>query len=311
MRVLVMGAGALGGYFGGALAQAGHEVTLVARGPHLAALQERGLELRTPEGAARLHPIAAVAAPGQAAGPFDLVLFTVKGYDAEAAAQALRPVVGEETVVLSLLNGVESVEQLRAALGTGHVLGGTTTVRATVAAPGVVVRDGPPRPIVYGTAEPRSAARAEAIAAALRQAGVEMIPAASAPAALWQKFVFFAPHATITSAAQLPVGPIRELPEGRALYRAMIDEAVAVARAEGVPLAPDAAEQAMAFALAIPGEFKTSLQVSFERGQPVELEQVTGALVRRARAHGVPTPHFDALYAVLKARAQAAGLLKS
>ena len=173
MRVLVMGSGGLGGYFGGMLAHQGHDVTFVARGAHLAAMRERGLEVRTDEQTYRFSPVSAVAAPEEATGDFDLILFTVKGYDAEAAATALRPVIGPTTAVLTVLNGVDSAEQLAAILGPEHVLAGTTFIRSTLAEPGMIEQMGTLRRVVFGEFSGGVTPRVERVAAALRAAGIE------------------------------------------------------------------------------------------------------------------------------------------
>lgn len=307
MRVLVMGSGGLGGYFGGMLAERGHDVTFVARGAHLAALRARGIEIRANEGTYRVAPVSAVAAPHEATGPVDLVLFTVKGYDAESAAEALRPVIGPETAVLTLLNGVDSAEQLSAALGAEHVLPGSTFIRSTLAEPGVIEQMGTLRRVVFGESTGSVTPRVEAIAQAFRDIGTEAVTAENSRLAVWQKFVMQAPHATMTSVCQMPCGPIRETPEGEALYRTLIAECCAVGRASGVPLPPDAEETAMGVVYAFLYEQKTSMSIDYERGNRVELEELTGAVIRRGRALGVLTPTFDVLYGVLKVRALASG----
>jgi len=309
MRVLVMGSGGVGGYYGARLAQHGHNVTFVARGAHLEALQRAGLELRTRGGTLRLRPAHAVGAPSEARGPFELVLFTVKTYDTAAAAEALRPVVTAETAVLPLQNGVESVERLRAALGPGPVLAGTTIVVSFIAAPGVIEERGPAPRVTLGERSGEITPRVRAIAAALEEAGVTVVVAADPLRAVWEKFAGLAAHATITSACQLPIGPVRDTEGARELYRTMVDEAAAVGRAAGAALPPDYRDTVLDSLWSLPPDAQSSLQRDFERHGRVELEQLTGAVVRLARRHGVPTPAFDALYPVLKARATALGLL--
>lgn len=307
MRVLVMGSGGLGGYYGGMLAEKGHDVTFVARGAHLAAMRERGLTIRANEGEYHIMPVKAVNAPSEASGDFDLILFTVKGYDAEAAAHALRPVIGPHTAVLTVLNGVDSAEQLSAILGPAHVLAGTTFIRSTLTEPGVIDQMGTLRRVVFGEYAGGPTPRVEMIAEALREAGMEVQIAPDARVAVWEKFVMQAPHATMTSVCQMPCGPIRETPEGDALYRALIAEAVAVGRASGVALPENAEETAMGVVWQFLYEQKTSMSIDYERGARVELDQLTGAVVRRGDALGVPTPTFDILYGVLKVRALASG----
>ena len=307
MRILVMGSGGLGGCYGGLLAQHGHDVTFVARGPHLAALRARGLELRRAGATARLHPVVAVAAPSEAPGPFELVLFTVKTYDTEDAAAALRPAVGPATAVLPLQNGVESTERLGRLLSPERVLVGTTLVRARLMAPGVVEESGSVPRVTLGEVSGEVTPRVRAVAAAFREAGVDATVTTDARLALWEKFAPLAALASITSACQLPLGTIRDTAEGAALFRTMLAESFAVGRAAGAALAPDFQDRLLAHVLSAPPDAESSMQWDYARRGRVELEQITGTIVRLGRAHGVPTPHFDALYAVLQARARAFG----
>ncbi len=193
MQVLVMGSGGLGGYYGGMLAERGHDVTFVARGAHLTAMRARGLEIRTNEQTYHITPVRAVAAPGDASGEFDLVLFTVKGYDAEAAATALHPIIGPQTAVLTLLNGVDSPELLSSVLGPEHVLAGTTFIRSTLAGPGIIEQMGTLRRVVFGEMSGGVTPRVEMIAAALREAGTDAVTRADSRLAVWEKFVMQAP----------------------------------------------------------------------------------------------------------------------
>jgi 2-dehydropantoate 2-reductase len=307
MRVVVMGAGAVGGFYGWALADRGHEVAFVARGAHLAAMRERGLEVRTGGAARLLRPVEAIASPAEAGGPADLILFTVKGYDAVAAAAALRPIVGPRTAVLTLLNGVDSADQLAAALGAEHVLAGTTLILTSLAAPGVIEQTSPFRRITMGELTGGVGPRAEAIAAALTEAGVEVTLSPDPLVGVWTKFIMQAPHATMTTACESPLGPIRDTPEGSAAYLTLIGEAVAVGRASGVALPADAVEATMDVIRAFPAEATTSMQRDFAARRRTELDQLTGAAARRGAALGVPTPAFAALYAVLRVRALAFG----
>jgi 2-dehydropantoate 2-reductase len=302
MRVLVMGAGAVGGFYGWRLLGRGHAVTFVARGSHGEALARRGLEVRSHGRSEGVRPVHVVADPAAGPGP-ELVLFTVKGYDTEAAARALSPAVGPSTAVLTLQNGIDHPERLAAILGADRVLVGTTVLEATVAEPGIVEQGGPPPRVVLGELSGRVTRRVQSIAAALGDAGVEVRLTDDPRRALWEKFVRLAPGATLTSACQATIGALRDRPETAALYRTLVAEAVAVGAAAGAGLPADAVDTAWAWIAALPGSMKTSMQRGFERGRPVELEELTGAVVRRGAALGVPTPAFTVLYAVLKARA--------
>jgi 2-dehydropantoate 2-reductase len=307
VRVLVMGAGAVGGYYGAALAGRGHAVTFVARGEHLRALRERGLTIRSGGRVTALRPVHAVADPAHAGGGFDLVLFTVKGYDTETAARALEPAVGTETAVLTLQNGVESGERLAAVLGPDRILVGTTVIAASLVEPGTIDQPSPMRRIDLGEPSGRLTPRVEAVAAALREAGVDVRLTTDVRRAVWEKFVRLAPGATLTTACGATIGTVRDTPEGAALYRALIAETVAVARASGAALPPDAVDTAIAQIRELPADMKTSMQLDYERGRRVELEDLTGAVVRLGRRLGVATPFYDALYAVLRVRATAFG----
>jgi 2-dehydropantoate 2-reductase len=265
-------------------------------------MQTHGLEVRTPSGAHHIKPVSAVENPAAVSSPFDLVLFTVKGYDTEDAATALRPAVGPQTVVLTLQNGVESADRLAEILTPANILAGATYVAATTTTPGVIDQVSAFRRIVFGEPGGGITPRVEAIASALQDAGIEATASADATTAVWQKFVMQAPNATITSVCRAPVGPIRDTTEGAALYRRAMAEVAAVGRAVGVALAEDAEDTAFATVSSMPAAAKSSMQVDFERGRRVELEELTGAVVRQGKKVEVPTPTFGALYSVLRVR---------
>jgi 2-dehydropantoate 2-reductase len=302
-----MGAGAVGGYYGAVLAGRDHAVTFVARGEHLRALRERGLTVRSGGRLAVLRPVDVVAEPVAAAGDFELVLFTVKGYDTEPAALALRPALGPDTAVLTLQNGVDSGDRLAAVVGADRVLVGTTVIATTVAEPGVIDQANPLRRIELGEPSGAITPRVEAIAGALRDAGVDVRVTTDVHRAVWEKFIRLAPGATLTSACQATIGEVRGTPEGAALYRVLVGETVAVGRAAGVALPPDAVETAVRLIQTLPADMRTSMQLDYERRRRVELEELTGAVVRLGRRLGVATPAYDVLYAVLRTRAAAFG----
>ncbi len=307
MRVLVMGAGSVGGYYGGLLAQVGHDVTLVARGPHLAAIQKHGLEIRNGEGPVARLPVRAVATPAEAAGDPDLVLFTVKCYDTIPAAEALRPAVGPATAVLPLQNGVDSADRLAAILGRERVLIGTTLVQATLEEPGVIIALPTYQRITFGEPTGEVTPRVEAIAQALGEAGITVTVTTDPQHAVWQKFVGLAAIATLESACMAPRGALWDIPEAVAVYQQLMAEAVAVGRSAGVALSDADVETILATHRLAALSSKTSMQVDFERRRRVELEQLTGAVVRMGRELAVPTPTFATLYAALKVRALSFG----
>lgn len=307
MKILVMGAGGLGGYYGGMLARAGQEVTFVARGANGEALRTRGFALHTDGQVLETGALAVVATPAEARGPFDLVLFTVKTYDMETAAVALRPAISAETAVLPLQNGVEATDRIGAILGPERVLCGLTYLSAARTEPGVIVQPNATRGITFGEPTGARTARVAAIVATLEAAGIPATVPDNPRLAVWQKFVMQAAHATLTSSCMTSVGPIKDSPEGLAMYRTLMEETVAVGRAAGVPIPDEAIERALAVIAGMPPHQKTSMQLDYERERRVELEQITGSLVRMGARSGVPTPHFAALYVPLKIRALAFG----
>ena len=314
MRVLVMGTGGLGGYYGWALASHGHDVTFVARGAHLAAIREHGLTLRSlvTNETHIVKPARAVETPAEAVpGPdFDLIIFTVKAFDTETAAALLPPAVGANTAVLTLQNGVDSVDLLGAAVGAEHVLAGTTRINCVIGEPGVIVQNTPFSKLEMGELSGEATPRITAIADAFRATGIEVFVSDDPLREVWTKFIMIAPHASLTASTGEAVAAIRAVPEGLALYRQLIEETVAVGRASGVNLAPDATERTMDFITNLPPGAKTSLLFDYERKNRVELDYLTGTVVRRGRSLGIGTPGFDALYAVLKVRALAFGGMK-
>jgi 2-dehydropantoate 2-reductase len=295
-----MGAGAVGGFYGAALAERGHAVTFVARGEHLDALRARGLTIRSGGRSTVLHAVHAVADPAEAGGPFDLVLFTVKGYDTEPAALALRPAVSAATTILTLQNGVESGDRLSAVLMRTCLV---DDADATTIAEPVIDQTNPIRRIELGEPSGEVTPRLESVAAALRDAGVEVRVTTDVRRAVWEKFIRLAPGATLATACRATIGQVRSTPEGAALYRALIAETVAVGRGAGATLPVDAVETAVALIQTLPADMRTSMQLDFERRRRVELEEITGAVVRLGRRLSVPTPVYDVLYAVLKIRA--------
>ncbi|MCC6174241.1 MAG: ketopantoate reductase family protein [Chloroflexi bacterium] len=308
MRILVMGSGGVGGYFGGLLAKDGHDVVFVARGAHLEAMQSHGLELRDCGEITRLSPVTAVRLPSEAGGTFDLIMFAVKTYDMREAAQAIVPAVGPNTAVLPLQNGVDAVDEIGATVGMEHMLAGTTNIGARIVEPGVVERFSPFRVVKIGEPGGGLSERAEVIAATLRKAGVDDATAVpDAQRAIWEKFMFLASLASVTSVCNLPAGPVRAAPEGHQLWQAMMHEVLALGRATGVNL-PDASAQSVEqFFMSLPEPYTTSLQRDFEGRRRVEVEHIAGTVVRRGRALGVPTPTFDVVYAILRTRALSFG----
>ena len=302
MRVAIVGSGAVGGYFGAKLARADQDVSFVARGAHLAAIRERGLQIRS----AKLGDFA-VHAPADddpaRIGPVDLVLFTVKAYDNDSALALLPPLVGEQTTVLTLQNGVDSVDEVAAKVGESRVLGGTTYVATALETPGVIVQTGVHRSIIFGEVfggRGQITPRVRAIADAMTPADIQVTAVPDGRGPIWDKFVYLAPFSGFTGAARLPIGPLWQEPQFREMFYAAAREVAALAAAEGVTLSPDRFAKLTEYMDNIPPTTRSSLLIDLEMGKPIEVEALQGAALRRAARHGVPMPIISTLYSVLK-----------
>jgi len=308
MRVLVMGSGGVGGYFGGILAKAGNEVVFTARGAHLEAMQQNGLGLIDRGETTLLNPVTAVRLPEEAGGTFDLVLFTVKTYDTTDAAEAIKPIVGAGSSVVPLQNGVDAVDEIGAIVGKDRVLGGSTNIGARINEPGVVERFSPFCNVTIGEPAGGLSERVEQIAAAFKAAGQADVTASpDITRAVWEKFMLLAPLASATSATNLASGQVRAAPEGKALWMAMMQEVQAVGKASGVDLPPASAESVETFFMGLPDTHTTSMQRDYDGKRRVELEHLAGTVIRRGKAVGVPTPTFDVVYAILRTKALSFG----
>lgn len=303
MRIAIVGAGGVGGYFGARLAAAGHDVRFLARGAHLAAMREHGLKVESARGDLHLESVTA-SDRAEDLGPADIVLFSVKLWDTETAAEAARPLLGPHTPVVTFQNGVDSVPRIDWVLGAGRAVGGVAHIAAVIGAPGVIHHTGTLARLWTGTAAGEAGKAIEAFARAGAEAGVDIEIAPDIQRNIWEKFVFLAPFSGITALTRHPIGPIREDTETRALLRAAVDEAVAVAHAEGVDLPATQAEQVMAFCDGLPFEMKSSMLGDLERGARLELPWLSGAVVRLGAKRGVPTPIHAFIATALKLHEQ-------
>jgi len=298
MRIAVYGAGGVGGYFGGRLAQAGAEVHFIARGPHLQGIRDHGLMVRSVRGdfAAR---VPATDDPADV-GPCDFVLFCVKTFDTEAAAARLGPLVGGRTAVISLQNGVESEEKLARAIGADHVMGGAAFIFAKIAEPGVILHTGGPASITIGELDGQESPRARRLLACCEVAGFEADLSASIKTVLWAKLAFICAQAGMTAAVRLPIGEIRTVAAAWAAFSSLVAEVCAVADADGNPVPQAAQERAMALAQAAEAGSFSSLHDDLVAGRRMELEALHGFVVRRAAQHGLAVPMSEAVYAILQ-----------
>lgn len=306
MRIAVMGAGAMGGYFGARLARGGEAVALVARGEHLRAMEAGGLRVRSINGDFTVA-VPATEDPRRVPeliGPVELVLFCVKAYDTEVAAEAIRPLLGPETAVLTLQNGVVNVETLSRLLGGERVLGGLVYGFAVIAEPGAIAHTQGGR-IVFGELDGRESARARRFLEAGRRAGFPVELSASIRRALWEKYLMICALSGMTALTRRPIGEIRVCPESRRLYRMILEELAGIAKAEGVGLADDIVDAGMAAADRLNADSYSSLYHDLARGRRLELEALQGYAVRLGAGHGISTPALFAVYAALRPAALA------
>jgi 2-dehydropantoate 2-reductase len=298
MRIAVVGSGGLGGYYGGLLALAGHEVTFLARGAHLAALREKGLQVKSVHGDFHVAAVRATADPAEA-GLADLVLVCVKTPALEAAAGAARAMAGPDSVVMGLQNGIDAAERIGAAVGMDRVIGAVTWIAANIEAPGVIRQVSTFRRIVLGELDGRDTPRLTRTVEALRRMGIAVEPTDNIRKVIWTKFVFIAGFSGGGSVTRMEVAGFRAVPETRALMTNLMREVETLARASGVDLDRDVVDQALALIDGAAPSMKTSMQRDVEAGRPSELESLIGVITRKGREQGVATPMADLVYAAL------------
>jgi 2-dehydropantoate 2-reductase len=297
MRIAIVGSGGVGGYFGGRLAAAGSDVTFLARGAHLEALRSRGLRIRSPLGDVHLPHITATDDPGSV-GAVDVVFFTVKLYDTESALALLPPLIGRETVVVPFQNGVDSVERLVRTVGRGHAAGGTAYVAAVVAEPGVIRHTANER-LIFGELDGTRSDRLERLLAACDAAGFDAKLSGRIEGEIWEKFVWLSTFSGVTAVTRLPIGAIREDPDVVALCQAAALEAMAVAHRKGITLPLAVFDELVPSLQRLPPDAKSSMLEDLERGRPLELPWLSGAVVRTGEELDVPTPTHRFITTVL------------
>jgi 2-dehydropantoate 2-reductase len=305
MRIAVIGAGGVGGPFGAALAKAGGDVTFVARGAHLAAMRTLGLKVLGPRGDVHLVPTQATDEPATI-GPVDFVLFCVKLWDVESAGAAIRPLVGPDTAVIPLQNGIDASDRLIPILGKDAVMGGVAQISATIAEPGVIRQTGSFMRLVFGELDGRSSSRGAGFHSLCQNAGFDSANSNEVQTAMWEKFVLLATNSSVVALTRLPFGKLRDDPEVFALFERGVAEVAAVGRASGVDLPADIETRMLRATRNFPPEMLPSMAVDLMRGNRLELPWLAGKVVALGRELGVPTPTYDVMYAALKPYANGA-----
>ena len=306
MRIAVVGAGGVGGYFGGRLAQAGHDVTFIARGEHLRAMLQAGLRVESISGDFAVSPVQATDNPGEV-GAVELVILGVKAWQIPDAAARLGPMLGPDTLVLPLQNGLEASSQLAAVLGPASVLGGLCAIYSFITAPGCIRHIGIDPSVTFGALQPIQASRLGAIRAALQQAGVTADIASDIRVPLWEKFLVLR-WGVVGAVSRVPADVLRQLPPVRDMIDQAGREVLDVARTQGIDLSADALQRSNALLDSLPAGATTSLQRDVMEGRPSELDAQAGALVRLGAEVGVATPlHAFVYHSLLPMEMQARG----
>jgi len=299
MRIAVVGAGGVGGAFGAALAKAGADVTFIARGAHLAAMKSKGLRIEGGRGETHLVPTQATDDPGSV-GPVDYVLFCVKLWDVESAGQHIKPLVGPNTAVIPLQNGIDAPERLIPIVGQRAVMGGVAQISASIVEPGVVRQVGTFMRLLFGELDGAKSARGEALYALCKKAGFDVTLSDQIVTELWMKFILLATNASLIALVRQPIGKVRDDPDMKPQFVAAYNEVIAVGRARGVKLPADALDRMLAFNTGAPPTMKPSMALDLERGNRIELPWLGGKVVELGRQLGVPTPTHSLMYAALK-----------
>jgi 2-dehydropantoate 2-reductase len=298
MKFAIFGTGGVGGYFGGRLAQAGQDVTFIARGAHLAAIQASGLRVESISGDFTIHPAHATDSP-QTVGVVDVVVLATKGFHLDAAIEQMSPLIGAETTILPLLNGMEHMDVLQERFGL-RLIGGLCRISVFIAEPGLIKHVGVPPYIAFGELDNSKSARVESlhkIFSALQGVSVE-VPA-DITAAMWEKFIFISGTSGIGALTRQPVGEYRANPESRKMLHDAMSETAAVARARGANISPTFVDETIQRIDNLPPHMLASMQKDMMEGRPSELDEQTGAVIRMGKAVGVPTPTHEKIYAEL------------
>jgi len=299
MRIAVVGAGGVGGGFGAALAKAGADVTFIARGAHLAAMKSAGLRIESPRGDMHLVPTQATDDP-KTIGKVDFVLFCVKLWDVESAGEHIKPLVGPDTAVIPLQNGIDAADRLVPILGREAVMGGVAQISASIIEPGVIRQVGTFMRMIFGELDGTISQRAKDFLAMCQKAGFDATLSDQILTELWMKFALLATNASMTAVTRQPIGKLRDDPDVRAIFLAAIQEVVEVGRAKNIALPADALSKVLDFIGHAPPAMKASMALDLERGNRLELPWLSGKVVELGRDLGISTPTHGMLYALLK-----------
>src|SRR5258707_8107597 len=289
MRIAVVGAGGVGGGFGAALAKAGADVTFIARGAHLAAMKNGGLKVQGGRGETHLVPTRATDDPADI-GTVDIVLFCVKLWDVENAGQKIRPLIGPDTAVIPLQNGVDAAERLIPILGPNAVMGGVAQISASIVAPGVIQQVGTFMRMIFGELDGKRSKRGEDFLALCLQAGFDATLSEQILTELWMKFILLASNASVMALARQPIGKLRDDPDLRPIFLAAWQETIDVGRARSVTLPADALEKIVDFTSHAPPAMKASMALDLDRGNRLEVPWLGGRVAELGRQLGVPQP---------------------
>ena len=299
MRIAVVGAGGVGGGFGAALAKAGADVAFIARGAHLAAMKSAGLKVQGGRGETHLVPTRATDDPADI-GTVDIVLFCVKLWDVESAGAHIKPLIGPDTAVIPLQNGIDAAERLIPILGESAVMGGVAQISASITAPGVIQQVGTFMRMIFGEFDGKRSKRGEDFLALCLKAGFDATLSEQILTELWMKFILLASNAGVMALTRQPIGRLRDDPDLRPIFIAAYQEAIDVGRARGVALPADALDKILDFTSHAPPAMKASMALDLERGSRLELPWLGGKVVELGRQLGVPTPTHSMMYAMLK-----------
>lgn len=311
MKIGVVGVGGVGGYYGGLLAQTGHDVHFIGRGTHLEAIRRNGLHVKSSFGDFSIKPAQATD-DASGVGAVDLILICTKTYRTDEAIQSAGPMVGKSTTVLSLQNGVDAAERIGAAIGPDHMLAGATWISSSIQQPGVINQVSDFRRVVLGELDGRLSDRLQAVHDAFKETGTATELSENILGVLWSKLVFISAAAGFGSLTRLPIAGYRDVPQTRYLITALMHETAAVATACGARLDSDVVDKCLAFVDRAGPAIKASMQLDVEAGRPSELDALIGVICRKGREKGLDTPVADAIYGFLlpvdtKARSQQAG----